>query len=137
MRQISIKTFTAQITIGLIRGYSNIKISIPEFKESLLLAQQEIQKQYNIALSAKLALCEIFFLGQDEPSVELQFIQYPKFPQEIAALKKAIAKLTEILMIELEQNRIVIVFSDETIMLEQSEAIDPNILIKTHPLTNE
>jgi len=127
MNLLSFKTFTAQMTIGLFRGYSNKSISIPEFKNALLKAQENIKALYKIELSAKITRCEILFLGQEEPSVDLQFIQYPKFPQEESALKKAIVDLTEQLMKELEQNRVVIVFSDETIMLEQSGAIDPKI----------
>jgi hypothetical protein len=68
-------------------------------------------------------------LGEEEPSMELQFIQYPKFPHEEAELKKELIIRTELMMIELEQKRVVIVFTDETIMLEQSDSIDPNILL--------
>ena len=93
-------------------------ISVPEFKKALLKAQENIKIQYKIKLSAKLTRCEILFLGQKEPSFDLQFIQYPKFPQEESALKKAILDLTEQLMEALDQNRVVIVLSDETIMLE-------------------
>jgi hypothetical protein len=92
-----------------------------------LIAQREIYEEFNIGLSAKISSCEILFLGQEEPSIELQFIQYPKFLHEEFLLKKAIVKLTELMMIELEQNRVVIVFTDEIIMLEQSNEIDPNI----------
>lgn len=127
MNSTNSKTFTAQVTIGLFRGYSKKSISIPEFKNVLLKAQQSIKKQLNIELSTKLTPCDIFFLGQEEPSMEMQFIQYPKFPQDESALKKAIVELTDMMMVELEQNRVVIVFTDETIMLEQSDAIDPNI----------
>jgi hypothetical protein len=129
MRTTICKTFTAKLTIGLNKGYSNELISIEEFKEALLEAQQKIKSVYEIVLSAKLTPCEILFLGQEEPSMELQFIQYPKFPQEESVLKKAIIELTKLLMITLEQNRVVIVFTDETIMLEQSAEIDPNIKI--------
>jgi hypothetical protein len=127
MNSILCKTFRAKVTIGLFRGYSDETISVPEFKKALLKAQQNIKERYNIELSVKLSPCEILFLGQEEPSVELQFIQYPKFPHEESLLKKAIVKFTELIMIELEQNRVVIVFTDETIMLEQSNAIDPHI----------
>lgn len=127
MNSVSCKTFTAQITIGLFRGYTKKSIPESEFKEALLKVQKHIKVQYKIALSAKLSRCEIFFLGQDEASMELQFIQYPKFPHEESLLKKAIVELTALMMIELEQNRVVIVFLDETIMLERSEAIDPDI----------
>lgn len=127
MNSLICKTFTAQITFGLFRGYTKKSISISEFKKALLQAQQEIKAQYKIELSAKLTPCEILFLGQEEPSMELQLIQYPKFLQEESALKKAILVFTKRIMIELEQNRVVIVFTDETIMLEQSDTLDPNI----------
>lgn len=127
MNSIQCKTFTANSTFGLIRGYAKQIISTSEFKASLLIAQREIYEEFNIGLSAKISYCEILFLGQEEPSIELQFIQYPKFLHEEFLLKKAIVKLTELMMIELEQNRVVIVFTDEIIMLEQSNEIDPNI----------
>jgi hypothetical protein len=44
------------------------------------------------------------FLGQEEPSVELQFIQYPKFPQEHQYSKGNSKE-----QLELDQNRVVIV----------------------------
>jgi len=127
MNTVLCKTFTAKVAIGLFRGYYGEKIPISEFKKTLLKAQGTIKAQLNIELSAKLTPCEILFLGQQEPSMELQFIQYPKFPHEESDLKKAIVALTELMMLELEQNRVVIVFTDETIMLEQTKAIDPNI----------
>lgn len=129
MNIIKNKTFTANAVIGLVRGYSQKKISIVEFKKVLLSAQQKIREQYEIGLSIKLSSTEIIFLGQEEPSIDLQIIQYPKFPQTEEVLKKVFLELIEILMLELEQNRVVIVFTEETIMLEQSEAIDPNIQI--------
>lgn len=127
MNSINCKTFTASTTIGLNRGYEQSTISIIEFKAVLLKAQQKIVNEYKIGLSAKISSCEILFLGQEEPSVELEFIQYPKFIQEESILKKAIIRLIEMMMYELEQNHVVVIFTDETIMLEQSEEIDPRI----------
>lgn len=129
MKKTIYKTFIAQITIGLHKDYSKERFSLLKFKKALDFAQRKIKSEYNIALSVKVTLCEIVFLGQEEPSVNLQFIQYPKFPQEVSVLKKAIVKLTELLMMKMKQNRVVIVFTDETIMLEQSDSIDPNILL--------
>lgn len=123
----SCKTFTAQVTMGLKKRYTTEIMPIDVFKQELLKSQKIILEKYNIELSAKLSHCEILFLGQDEPSMELEFIQYPKFPQEESELKNAIVELTKMMMMELEQNRVVIVFTDETIMLEQSDAIDPTI----------
>jgi len=75
----SSRTFTAQVTIGLFRGYSKKSISIPEFKEVLLEAQQNIKAQYKIELSTKLMHCEIFFLGQEEPSMEMHLSSIQNF----------------------------------------------------------
>jgi hypothetical protein len=127
MKLLKIKTFTANAVMGLLRGYSSEAITLTEFKSVLLSAQTEIFQKYGIGLSIKLSTTEIFFLGQNEPSIDVQIIQYPKFPQPEETLKKAFIQLIEIMMQELEQNRVVIVFPDETIMMEQSESIDPNI----------
>lgn len=127
MNRVSCKTFTAQVTIGLNIGYTTDIISLQTVKLELFTAQKAIKKEYDVVLSTKIRLCEIVFLGQEEPSIELEFIQYPKFIHEESLLKKAIIQLTELMMITLEQNRVVIVFNDETIMLEKSEKVDPNI----------
>lgn len=129
MNSVSCKSFRAQVTIGLNIGYTTNSISIETVKRELAAAQQVVKKELNVFLSTKIKTCEIVFLGQEEPSVELEFIQYPKFIQEEALLKKAILKLTELMMMALQQNRVVIVFNDETIMLEKSEEIDPSIKI--------
>ena len=129
MNSLSCETFTAQVTIGMTKGYSKEKIMMHVFKDELLKSQREIKEKYNVLLSVKIRQCEIVFLGQEELSVELEFIQYPKFLQEEKELKKAIISLSEILMLKLEQNRVVIVFKDDTIMLEQNENINPDIEI--------
>jgi hypothetical protein len=123
----SCKTFTAQVTIGLYKGYSKELVSQKVLKEELVIAQRAAKEQYGVLLSTKIRTCEIVFLGQEEPAVELEFIQYPKFQQEEELLKKAIVSLTEMILITLEQNRVVIVFKDETIMIEQNNEIDPTI----------
>jgi hypothetical protein len=127
MNNIKCKTFTAKAVIGLKRGYTENIISLAEFKSCLLSEQKNIHEKYNIALSVKLSSCEIIFLGQEEPSIELSFIQYPKFLSEENKIKKAVLELIENMMINLNQNRVVIVFTDETIMIEKSDIIDPKI----------
>lgn len=130
MNQITCPTFTAQATFGLNRGYSNSIISLTEFKAALTKTQQTIHTEYTIALSTKITPCEIVFLGQEESSVTIEIIQYPKFQYEVQALKSAFIALTEKMMQELEQNRVVIVFPDTTVMLEQNNSIDPKIRIE-------
>ena len=127
MNSLITKTFTAQATFGLQKGYSSELITLKEFKNVLSISQQKTKEQFSVMLSTKMTLCEIVFLGQEEPSVTLDFIQYPKFPIEEEKLKLAILFLVEQLMLTLEQNRVVIIFPTETVMLEQSNEIDPRI----------
>ena len=127
MNTITVTTFKAEATFGLEKGYSKELISLNELKTALSKAQQTIYKDHNIVLSTKMVLCEIVCLGQEEPSVTLEWIQYPKFIVPIQELKRAIVKLVKELMIELQQNRVVILFPEETICLEQEDKINPAI----------
>lgn len=127
MEKTSIKTFTATITLGLEIGYSNEHYD----KKYLINELQEYQKQRiaeaNIYLSASISECNIVLSGQNEKHIKLEFINYPKFPLEVEVFKKEIIKLGSHLLNRMQQNRTVIVFTDETIMLEIDEAIDPRI----------
>lgn len=127
MKTKSIKTYTAIITFGLEIGYSKEHYN----KEYLIKELQEYQKQRifeaNIYLSASISECNIVLSGQDEKHIKLEFINYPKFPLEADVFKKEIIKLGSHLLNKMKQNRTVIVFPDETIMLEIDGAIDPRI----------
>lgn len=128
MKTTKSQTFKAEATFGLKRRYHDELISMEDFKKSLTTAQNEVYKEFDIKLSAKVSLSNIVFSGQDEPSVDLSFIQYPKFPYEEPILKKGILRLVQILMQAFNQNRVVVVFLDETIMLEDDESqLDPGI----------
>ncbi|AVR44766.1 hypothetical protein C7S20_05515 [Christiangramia fulva] len=128
MNIIKSKTFRAVATFGLKRGYREELIPLREFKLKLVAAQAQVHKELDIQLSTKISHCDIVFSGQDEPSIEISFIQYPKFPKKESVLREGILKLVEILMKSLDQNRVVIVFDDKTYMLEEnSENLDPGI----------
>lgn len=129
MKRKTVKTFRASITVGLQIGYSQEVISWNALKSSIVSAQKEVYEKFNTVLSAKVSLCEIICLGQEEPSATIEFIQYPKFIYEEELLKASIIIFTERVQQVLEQNRTVIVFDDETIMLEKTNKIDPNINI--------
>lgn len=121
------KTFTAQATFGLQKRYSNTIITARELKKSLLKVQAEMKQELDLVLSTKVTFCEIVCLGQEEPSVTMEWIQYPKFLIEEDQLQRGITVMVEKLMDALEQNRVVIIFTRETIMLEKSAEIDPQI----------
>ena len=78
-------------------------------------------------MSASVTPCEIVLSGQVEPHLKLEFINYPKFPMPEADFKKEIELLTVFLMQKLKQNRVVIVYHNETKMYEQNKNIDPRI----------
>lgn len=129
MKIIESKTFNASFVIGRNIGYSNNLLSIEEIEQAILKGQKIINDKYKVPLSAKLTECKIVFLGQNEPSVEISFIQYPKFPIDELNYKLAIIELVKLLMDLLQQNRIVIVFPDNTMSLERSKDIDSAINI--------
>jgi hypothetical protein len=67
----------------------------------------------------------MIFLGKEEPSVTLEFIPYPKSVYNEKDMVNGILSFTKKIMTELEQNRAMIVFPHETLMLENSAEIDP------------
>jgi hypothetical protein len=54
-------------------------------------------------------------------------INYPKFPLSDTNLKKEAEALTAYLMEKFHQNRVVIEFPDETVMLKKTDQIDPRV----------
>jgi hypothetical protein len=65
--------------------------------------------------------------GQREAHLVLHFINYPKFPLGEQKLKKEIEALVMFLMNEFDQNRVVVEYHNETVMLDLSTEIDPRI----------
>lgn len=124
MKQIKAKTFRASVVFGLYYGYSNEVISTEIFKKHLNEVQHKIKDTLGICLSLKLMPCQIFFLGQDEPSMEVSCIQYPKFLYPEEALKKAFLQLATQMMHLLHQNRTCVIFNQETILLEVTPNLD-------------
>ena len=122
-----IKTFQATINIGLEIGYTNTIYD----KDNLIKELQSYQKKKidkeNIYLSVSVSECNIVLSGQNEPHLKLELINYPKFPMKVEVFKQEIIDLTSYLLGKMKQNRTVIIFSDETYMLELNETIDPRI----------
>lgn len=119
--------YSASITIGSQIGYSTDLYS----KETLISVLQQFQKEQikerNVYLSACISNCDIVLSGQVEPHFKLEFINYPKFSLEEKPFKKEIELLTFFLMDKLKQNRIVVVYHNETKMFENNKEIDPRI----------
>ena len=89
--------------------------------------QNSLISERDIYLSVNVSECEIVLSGQNEPHLNLAFINYPRFEMTPEELKKEVLSISEYLMDEFRQNRIVIVFNDETVMLENNSEVDPRI----------
>ena len=123
----SLKPFSAKVTLGLELGYTERLIEKTKIIQHIQKIQNDLIKSKNIFLSVSISDTNIVMGGQIEPHIILNFINYPKFPVKIEILKKEIEELTKQLMIEFKQNRTIIEYLDETLMLEQTEDIDPRI----------
>ncbi|MDD3405412.1 MAG: hypothetical protein EOM76_02500 [Sphingobacteriia bacterium] len=90
--------------------------------------QHRLIHEKGIYLSVALSRCKILLDGQNEDHCQLSFINYPKFPMKTELLKTEIEQLARSLMTQFHQNRLVINYPDETLMLEaDSEKLDAGI----------
>ncbi len=121
------KTFTATFSIGLQKGYTQTLYTKEEVITALQEYQNKLIKDKEVYLSARLTACDIVLSGQIEPHLTFDFINYPKFELPIKTLKEAVIKLAKSLMKTFNQNRIVLIFRDETIMIENSTEVNPKI----------
>ena len=125
--RLSLPSFSATITIGLRKEYSEQIIDKSAIISYLQSYQEKLIKEKDIYLSASVTECNIVLSSQDEPHLRLGFINYPKFPLDIIVLKNEIENLAKHMMAVCEQNRVVLEFDDETVMFEFSDKIDPRI----------
>ena len=129
MNKKSIAPFSATVTVGLEYGYDKLEINKSEIIGFIQEYQNKLIEEKRIHLSCSVTECSIVLSGQFEPHLKLGFINYPKFPLEHDILKTEIEELTEKLMEEFHQNRIVIEYLDETVMLEINiDKIDGRII---------
>lgn len=129
IKETKIKTFQASIFIGLEYGYTQKQINENLVIESLSELQKQLSAEKNIFLSASISKTVIVLNNQKEPHLKINFINYPKFPLDENIFKDEVLIIGKELMKQFEQNRILIIYTDETVMLENSEEIDPRILI--------
>ncbi|RXJ49414.1 hypothetical protein [Gelidibacter gilvus] len=130
MKRVSIKPFSAKITLGLEKGYSKEPIDKSLVIKFIQNYQDQLVNDKGLLLSISLSECTIILSGQEEPHLNLNFINYPKFPLEETVLKTEIETMTKSLMSEFQQNRVVIEYLDETVMFENSSETDPRIRTK-------
>lgn len=127
IKETKIKTFQASIFIGLEYGYTQKNIDENLVIESLSELQKQLSKEKDIFLSASVSKTVIVLNSQKEQHLKIDFINYLKFPLSEEIFKNEVLNIGKALMKQFEQNRILIIYTDETVMLEQSNEIDPRI----------
>jgi hypothetical protein len=105
-------TFTANIYLGLRHGYGEDVSSVDEVRSWLQMYCNEEK------LGVTLTPTEFLYVGGGEPGVIIGLINYPRFPTTIHEIKRKAIAIGQGLMKLCHQERLSIVFSDETIMLE-------------------
>lgn len=130
MKRVSIKPFSAKVTLGLEKGYTKKPIDKSLVLKFIQNYQDQLINDKGLLLSVSLSESTIVLSGQEEPHLNLNFINYPKFPLEDTVLKAEIENMIKSLMSEFHQNRVVIEYVDETVMLENLSKIDPRIKVK-------
>jgi len=127
MEIISAKRFYATLTIGLRKRYTTELIPVTAVYDELSRIQDLLIKEKQIYLSANCYESTIVLSGHREPHLNIRFINYPRFPIEEDVYKSEVKSLAKQLMKAFVQNRVVIDFHDEIIMIQEREDVDGGI----------
>lgn len=106
-------TFTANIYLGLQHGYSGEFSTVEEVRAWL---QNYCNEQ---KLGVTLTPTEFIYVDGGEPGVIVGLINYPRFPKSVETIKYMALIIAQGLMRLCHQERVSVVFSDETIMVEK------------------
>ncbi len=74
MKRVSIKPFSAKITLGLEKGYSKESIDKSLVIKFIQNYQDQLVNDKGLLLSISLSECTIILSGQEEPHLNLNFI---------------------------------------------------------------
>ena len=116
--------FYASVSFGLRKSHDSKTISYEAFIETLQDAQRVTYKRHHVHLSAQISQTDIVIDQQLEPHVKLEFINYHEYPETTLKFKEAIVYLCELIATNLDQNRVVINFSDEHRKLIKKNKLD-------------
>src|SRR5690625_6372799 len=90
--------------------------------------QSKLANEKDIYLSISISETIITLIGQQEPHLVFNFINYPRFPLQVQELKQNIEHLIRQLMSSFQQNRVVVEYFDVKIKLEFSNEVEPIII---------
>ena len=125
--QETLETYTATVSLGQEDGYTQRIILGDDYIHAIQAYQHDLRSTKEIYLSVSISESRIILGGQNEPHIRLEIINYPRFPLKQEVFKSEVIAMVDHLMETFHQNRTVIVFTDETVMLQKTEEVDPRI----------
>ena len=120
MRIKKANTFEARLYIGSVQGYHGAPFTFEELKEEVGNLQSESPKEEMIPV--RIAPTNFVCGNYSEAGWEVAAINYPRFPKAEALITLFMMELAKRLLVCFNQNRISIIFPNETIMFESEEA---------------
>jgi len=118
----TVKTFEAKIYVGLRKRYSR---EILPMKELLAICKEAVKDGWCLTVQIiDYVYTPTYTVGQldpvdGEPGAVIGAINYPRFPTEPEVLKAKVLALASSLREQLEQERVSVVFTDETVLVER------------------
>ena len=108
------KTYEVRIFCGLRKSYSQIM-------HNMIIAKRICQKYCDSeGFGLTFTQTEYIYTSGGEPGFIVGIINYPRFPRSKKEIDAHAVKIGEILLKELDQERLSIVFPKKTIMLENT-----------------
>lgn len=114
----SVKTFTATIYVGLQERESGFIFDVDS-------ARRWLQDYVNCGLCVTLTPTEFIYTNGGEAGFSVGLINYPRFPREPEKIREHAIKIALGLLQLFGQQKVSIVFPDETVMLERTETSTP------------
>ncbi len=112
MKEVQVKTYKAEITIGMKEGYSG---PIHTQEEVLILCQDYCNK---IGLGVEVHFGTCVYVKGSEPCVRIGLINYPRFPSTNEEIFNRAKFLGTEIAAAFKQQRFSIVATDVTVMVE-------------------
>jgi ferredoxin len=114
---ISVPTFTATIYVGfLVTKYPSAEEFNTTFVE--ILCRDYCDK---VGLCVTVTPTKFIYKNGWENGAAIGLINYPRFPKEPKDIKAQALELAEILLKELKQYKVSVVFPDETVMIGEDK----------------
>ena len=107
----TVETYGASIFLGLRGGYTNNVSTIKEVNRIV----GEYVDEHNMCVSV--TPTAFHYVGGDEPGAIIGLINYPRYPSTKECLKSYALAMATHLKETFHQNRVSVMFPDETIMI--------------------